>query len=186
MRKLLGVLICLTMVFGWANTGAVAKAKPKVKAKKVATFSPAVIEAITKRAIAEAHEGFVQFQKKEPDLEPMLKYYHPRFVETYRRDLSANIQNSVRYVETRSIPFEFERVISIKRKSATLAVVDFCYSTSLYVPEVGETVVLDKGTYPISSGRNIEEWMLLKGIWYQGVRTPVADYTKDEECEQAR
>jgi hypothetical protein len=184
MRKLLGVLICFSLALTATNT-VEAKTKPKPKQKKVATFPPAVIEAITKRAIAETREVLLQFQKEDPDIEAMLKFYDPRYRSTYRKNLTADIARGDKFVETRSTPLEVERVISIKRKSATIATVDFCYASSLYNPIPGEVVELDKGTYPIYSGRETQEWTLLGTEWFESTRITRIEYSKDTECAEA-
>jgi hypothetical protein len=184
MRKLLGVLICSILALTATNT-VEAKTKPKPKTKKAATFPPAVIEAITKRAIAERHSNFVEFQKKDPDMTALLGFYDPKYLAIYKKNLIADVADPTRYVETRSSPLEVERVISIKRKSATVATVDLCYASSLYLPNPGEEVELDKGTYPINSGRQTADWRLIKGEWFQSTRVNVADYTKDSQCAEA-
>jgi hypothetical protein len=77
-------------------------------------------------------------------------------------------------------------VISIKRNSARTATVDFCFAFSLHIHKPNEEVIVDKGTYPISSGRETQGWTLLKGEWFETKRTPGMDYTKDTECADAK
>ncbi len=175
MRKLvrtLTIAVCSIAIFAGSSDATTVK-KPKATS----------YEALKQRVIEDWKSDKVEFQKDSPNMDAELRFISSKYREKYRIAIQKQLEDGERLFQTRSVPVEIIRVISIKRVSKNVAKVDYCYVSSLTPSR--NPVPLDSPDIPLVGSRDIQEWIVESGRWMKGAQQ-IGPLLRDEsECLKA-
>jgi hypothetical protein len=177
MRK----IICILIITGSMLVSSPAtNAKSKKAPKKLSAVQYAALE---KRINEATDTGRREFMKEKPDIDAELKVIAPAYRNAYRADLEKQIASARRAYETRSIPVDVRRIISVKVRSRSEVLVDRCYVTSISFSDT--PLQIDSGAQLVGS-RDQQQWILIKGVWFKGAQTIGPLLSRESECSDAR
>jgi hypothetical protein len=180
MRK----LICLLTIAVTASLGILTV--PSAEAKKKPAPKPVNYDALKARLFDWYETDHVEYQKEKPDIENLLAFVAPSFKARYRALNEQLAAKPERFIQTRSIPVDIKRIVSIKKISKTTVGVRYCYVNSFIFQKRPESFKLDSGEYALVGSLDYQEWTLIKGEWYKGVQIVGPLLSEESQCLLAK
>jgi predicted transport protein len=176
MRKLICMLTVFSLAFGMPASAAT---KKKTKTK---TSAPSY-EALKQRLMAYDAEVTAVYSQKDPNLKKLLTFVYSK-TQTKYRDLTLQyLADGLRLFETRSVPIDVKKVVSIRPISKGQVSVDFCHvsSKNFFQSQPAIDEVKD-----LRGSRDEVIMVVSKGAWYVNTVRPGAEILEVSQCADAQ